>query len=71
MGTRVLDCQFALMLYTLVNGDIELVKKRAQLGLEVFPGLTGRLFGDVYEACCDVNSEGFKLALLKLYYFYI
>jgi|GEM_PF-1013687 hypothetical protein len=61
------ECRVALMLYTLVNGNAELAKKHAWWGSEEY-GLYGRLFGDVYGACCDVNSEGFKLALLKLYY---
>jgi polyhydroxyalkanoate synthesis regulator phasin len=60
-------CRLALMLYALVNGNIELAKKHAQWGSEKYRSV-GRLFGDVYEACCDVSSEGFRLALLKLYY---
>jgi tetratricopeptide (TPR) repeat protein len=61
-------CRLALMLYALVSGNVELVKKHAQLGSEVFRGLlVGKLFGDVYEACCDANSERFKWALLQLY----
>jgi KaiC/GvpD/RAD55 family RecA-like ATPase len=60
-------CRFALMLYALVNGNIELAKKHAQWGSEEYR-LVGKLFGDVYGACCDVSSEGFKLALLKLYH---
>jgi KaiC/GvpD/RAD55 family RecA-like ATPase len=65
------DCRFALMLYALVNGNAELAKKHAWWGSEEYGEknrLVGRLFGDVYEICCDVNSEGFKLALLKLYH---
>jgi len=60
-------CRLALMLYALVSGNAELAKKHAQWGSEKYR-LVGRLFGDVYGACCDVSSEGFKLALLKLYY---
>ena len=72
LASMTLDCHFALMLYALVNGNAELVKKHAQRGSEAFRGLlVGKLFGDVYEACCDVSSEGFKLALLKLYYFHV
>jgi hypothetical protein len=64
-------CRLALMLYALVSGNAELAKEHARWGSEKYGEknrLVGRLFGDVYEICCDVNSEGFKLALLKLYY---
>jgi len=60
-------CQFALMLYALVS-NAELAKKYARWGSKVFDRLLSRLFGDVYRACCNMNSERFKLALLKLYY---
>ena len=60
-------CRLALMLYALVVGDVELVKKHAQQGSEEY-GLVGKLFGDVYRACYDMNNEKFKLSLLKLYY---
>jgi len=65
------ECQLALMLYTLVSGNAELAKKHALWGSKVLIGSFGRLFGDVYGACCDVSSEGFKLVLLKLYYRHI
>jgi len=64
-------CQFALMLYALVSGNAELAKEHARWVSEVLRGLLGKLFGDVYGACCDVSSEGFKLALLKLYHIHI
>jgi hypothetical protein len=62
-----------LILYNLINGNADLARKHAQWGKEEIyeSELGSRLFGDVYEACCDVNSEGFKLALLKLYYLHI
>jgi hypothetical protein len=65
------ECQLALMLYTLVSGNAELAKKHALWGSKVLIGSFGRLFSDVYGACCGVTSEGFKLALLKLYYHHI
>jgi hypothetical protein len=32
--------------------------------------LARRLFSAVYENCSDLNSEGCRLALLKLYYYH-
>jgi hypothetical protein len=52
------QCRLALMLYALVNGNIELAEKHVLWGSEEFPGLVGRLFGDVYGVCYDVSSEG-------------
>jgi hypothetical protein len=71
LAPRSSECRLAFMLYALVKGNIELAKKHALWGSKVFNGLVGRLFGDVYETCCDMNSERLKLALLKLYYLHI
>jgi GTPase SAR1 family protein len=70
LAPRTSRCRLALMLYALVSGNTELAKEHARWGSEEYRSV-GRLFGDVYEACCDVSSEGFKLALLKLYYYHI
>jgi uncharacterized protein YoxC/energy-coupling factor transporter ATP-binding protein EcfA2 len=69
LAPKTSRCRLALMLYALVSGNAELAKKHAQRGSEEYR-LVGRLFGNVYEACCDVSSEGFKLALLKLYHWH-
>jgi hypothetical protein len=70
LAPRTSRCRLALMLYALVSGNTELAKEHARWGSEEYRSV-GRLFGDVYGACCDVSSEGFKLALLKLYYYHI
>jgi len=64
---------FAFMLYNLVNSNEDLAKihaKAASLAL-AFRGYAyaSKLFKDVYELCCDVGNEEFKLALLKLFYY--
>jgi hypothetical protein len=71
LAPMTLNCQSALILYALVSGNAELAKKHVWWGSEAFRGLLGRLFGDAYGACCNVNSERFKLALLKLYHIHI
>ena len=64
---------FAFMLYNLVNGNEDLAKihaKAASLALEFRRyAYASKLFKDVYELCCDVGNEEFKLALLKLFYY--
>jgi hypothetical protein len=65
--------RFAFMLYNLVNGNEDLAKihaKAASLALEFRRyAYASKLFKDVYELCCDVGNEEFKLALLKLFYY--
>jgi len=68
------NARFAFMLYNLVNGNEDLAKrhaKAASLGL-AFSGYAypSKLFRDVYELCCDVGNEKFRLALLKLFYYH-
>jgi hypothetical protein len=61
--------QLALMLLAAVEGRAKAVRLHGLLGSagskELLPR---RLFRAVYENCGDLNSEGCRLALLKLYY---
>jgi hypothetical protein len=64
--------RLAFMLYSLINGNTDLARRHALLGsMEVVSKLLIRLFREAYDSCCDIGDEGFKLALLKLFYYHI
>jgi len=65
--------RLALMLYALVNGDEKLAKAHALIGTVRATGskLLGRLYLEAYEACCDLKSEGFRLAIARLFFYQI
>jgi len=59
----------AFMLLVAVEGRADAVRLHGLLGsARIKEPLPRRLFRAVYENCGDLNSEGCKLALLKLYY---
>ena len=61
----------ALMLLAAVEGRADAVRLHGLLGSAEFEeSLPRRLFRDVYENCGDLNREGCRLALLKLYYYH-
>jgi hypothetical protein len=61
--------RFTLMLWALVNGDEDLARAHAKLAAILYESkLPRRLFREAAEAR---SEEGFKLALLKLFYHYI
>ncbi len=60
---------FAFMLLAAVEGRADAVRLHGLMGSAVFmEPLPRRLFRAVYENCGDLNSEGCRTALLKLYY---
>jgi hypothetical protein len=64
--------QLALMLHALINGNKELAKAHALKGAIYYSSkLLGRLFLEVYKECCDLGSEGFRLALAKLFFYHV
>jgi KaiC/GvpD/RAD55 family RecA-like ATPase len=64
--------QLALILHALINGNKELAKAHALYGaVRVAKKLPTRLFLEVYKECCDMESESFRLALAKLFFFHI
>jgi hypothetical protein len=66
------QAQLAFMLLAAVEGRVDAVRLHGLLGSVKFKeSLPQRLFRAVYENCGDLNSEGCKLALLKLYYYHI
>jgi len=65
--------QLALMLHALINGDEELAKAHALYGAVEATGnkLLRRLFLEAYRACCDLGSEGFRLAIARLFFYHV
>jgi uncharacterized protein YeeX (DUF496 family) len=69
--------QLALMLRALINGKLingnkELAKALALYGAINFSSkLLRRLFLEAYRACCDLESESFRLALARLFFYHI
>jgi tetratricopeptide (TPR) repeat protein len=65
------SAQLALMLLATVEGRVDAVRLHGLLGSVAYgEPLARRLFRAVYEKCGDLNSEGCKMALLKLYYYH-
>jgi len=60
---------FAFMLLAAVEGRAKAVRVHGVLGSLAYLGTIAQLlFNAVYENCGELNSEGCRLALLKLYY---
>jgi hypothetical protein len=63
------QAQLALMLLAAVEGRADAVRLHGLLGsARLEKPLPRRLFRAVYESCSDLNGEGCRTALLKLYY---
>jgi hypothetical protein len=63
--------RLAFMLLAAVEGRTETVRLHSLLGSAAYEGTVLQpLFRAVYDNCGDLNSEGCRLALLKLYYFH-
>jgi len=59
------------MLLAAVEGRADAVKLHGLWGSPAYKGTVLQpLFRNVYEKCGDLNSEGCKTALLKLYYYH-
>jgi hypothetical protein len=64
--------RLALMLRALINGNKELAKAHALKGAIYYSGkLFKRLFLEVYKECCDLESESFRLAIAKLFFYHV
>jgi len=58
------------MLYALINGNEKLAKAHALYGAVSVAGkLPARLFLEAYRACCDLESESFRLAIARLFFY--
>jgi hypothetical protein len=63
------SAQLAFMLLAAVEGRVDAVRLHGLWGSMAYgEPLARRLFRAVYENCGVLNSEGCRLALLKLYY---
>ena len=71
LAPRYSLAQLVFMLLAAVEGRAEAVRLHGLLGSAAYRGTVLQpLFRAVYENCGDLNSEGCKLALLKLYYYH-
>jgi hypothetical protein len=62
----------AFMLYALINGSEKLAKAHALYGAVNAGGkLITRLFLEAYRACCDLESESFRHAIARLFFYHI
>jgi hypothetical protein len=69
LAPRSSQALLAFMLLAAVEGGVDAVRLHGLWGSAGFKEpLPRRLFRAVYENCGDLNSEGCRLALLKLYY---
>jgi len=60
------------VLYALINGNEKLAKAHALYGaIYSSSKLLRRLFLEVYKECCDLKSEGFRLALARLFFIHV
>jgi hypothetical protein len=64
--------RLALMLHALISGNKELAKAHALYGaVSVASKLLGRLYLEAYRACCDLESESFRLAIARLFFLHV
>jgi len=72
LATNSSMAQLALMLRALINGNKELAKALALYGaIDYSSKLLTRLFLEAYRACCDLESESFRLALARLFFLHV
>jgi len=71
LAPKYSSAQLAFTLLAAVEGRVDAVRLHGLWGSAKFKEpLPRRLFRAVYENCGDLNSEGCRLALLKLYYYH-
>ena len=60
------------MLYALINGNEKLAKVHALYGaIYSSSKLLGRLFLEAYRECCDLESESFRHAIARLFFYHV
>jgi len=60
------------MLYALINGNEKLAKAHALYGaIYSSSKLLGRLFLEAYRECCDLESESFRHAIARLFFYHV
>lgn len=71
VATTSSHARLAFMLLAAVEGRADAVRLYGLLGSVTYVGNVNQpLFRAVYETCVDLNSEGCRMALLKLYYYH-
>ncbi|MFZ8841202.1 MAG: hypothetical protein ACO2PM_20235 [Pyrobaculum sp.] len=71
LATTYSHARLAFMLLAAVEGRADAVRLHGLLGSVTYVGnMNQPLFRAVYENCGELNSEGCRLALLKLYYYH-
>jgi len=71
VATTSSHARLAFMLLAAVEGRADAVRLHGLLGSVTYVGNVNQpLFRAVYETCVDLNSEGCRMALLKLYYYH-
>jgi len=69
---RCSSAHLTYMLYALINGNEKLAKAHALYGaIYSSSKLLGRLFLEAYRACCNLESEGFRLAIARLFFYHV
>jgi len=64
--------RLALMLHALINHNEKLAKAHALYGaVYATEKLPARLFLEAYRACCDLNNDGFRRAIAKLFFYHV
>jgi hypothetical protein len=64
--------RLALILHALINGNKELAKALALVGATYGSSkLFTRLFLEAYRECCNLESESFRLAIAKLFFYHV
>jgi hypothetical protein len=73
IAPETLMARLALMLHALINGDKELAKAHALIGIVEATGskLLTRLFLETYKECCDLGSEEFRRAIARLFFSHV
>jgi tetratricopeptide (TPR) repeat protein len=63
--------RLALMLHALIDGNKELAKALALMGaISSSSKLLWRLYLEVYKECCDLESESFRRAIARLFFYH-
>jgi len=74
IATDFSTARLALILHALINGNEELAKAHALYGayeaVSVGGKLPAKLFLEAYKECCNLESESFRLALARLFFYH-
>jgi hypothetical protein len=69
---RSLIGRLVAIMHALVEGLHDLARAHALMGLlESNTKLQARLFRELYNTCCDKSDDNYRLALARLYLYYI